>query len=121
MKHVSISRLLEQSLARWYLILPDPTVIESLLIVSLVPARSGATIREDLARLCSHDPLGAGGIAQVMAKQIDLENSVKIIPTEVGGLGGAERDEWPIMNKLCLVSIRVEISGVTELHLLKAN
>lgn len=107
MKHVSISRLLEQSLARWYLIRPDPTVIESLLIVSLVPTRSGTTIRQDLAGLCSHDSLGAGGIAQVMARQIDLEHSVKIIPTEVGGLGGIERDDWPTMNKLCLVSIGV--------------
>jgi hypothetical protein len=62
MKHVFISRLVEHSLARWYLFRPDPTVIESLLIISFVPAGPGVTIRQDLARLCAYDPLGAGGI-----------------------------------------------------------
>jgi hypothetical protein len=121
MKHVFISRLVEHSLARWYLFRPDPTVIESLLIISFVPAGPGVTIRQDLARLCAYDPLGAGGIAHVMARQTDLEHSVKIVSTEVGGLGGAERDEWPIMNKLCLVSTGIEVSGDAELQLLKAN
>lgn len=74
-----------------------------MIIISLVPARSETTMRHDLARLCAYDPLGAGGIAQVMARQIDLEQYVKIIPAELGSLGGAERDEWPMMNKLCLV------------------
>jgi len=115
MKHAFIGRLVEQTLARWYLIRPDPTVIEAMLIISLVPARPEMTIRQDLTRLCAHDPLGAGGIAQLMARQIDLEQSLKTVPREVGGLGGAERDEWPIMNKLCLVGPRVEVVGHVEL------
>ena len=93
----------EDIVSRWHLVRPESTLVEALLIISSVPVRFHAGTGDDLSALREHDPFGAGAISYILAKQIDLDEAIKVISKEVGGESRSDMEAWPALNRLCLV------------------
>jgi hypothetical protein len=93
-----IFRMAEQNISQTSFSRPEIAVAEGLLIVSLAPSRLSEK------SLVLIDPYQAGALALEVTKRLGLDDSMYVVPREIGG---ATLDQWDTsaaLNRLCLVS-----------------
>jgi len=99
-----IFRMAEQNISQTSFSRPEVAVAEGLLIVSLAPSRLSEK------SLVFIDPYQAGALALEVAKRLGLDDSMYVVPREIGCATLDQWDTTPTLNRLCLVSPRDEES-----------
>lgn len=99
-----IFRMAEQNISQTSFSRPEVAVAEGLLIVSLAPSRLSEK------SLVFIDPYQAGALALEVAKRLGLDDSMYVVPREIGCAALDQWDTTPALNRLCLVSPRDEES-----------